>query len=310
MSNADLEKVSIIGAGNVGSTCTFLLAVNSLANIMLFDKFENIAEAKTLDIGQASVATDSSSIVSIGKSMADLKGSKVVVITAGIPRKPGMSRQDLIKTNGAIAKELAVGIRENAPQAIVIVVSNPLDLLTWIVLKETGFERRKVFGMAGVVDNSRLKYFAAKKTKNSARKIESHVLGMHSDEMVIPTEHIKIDNKAASAMLDDSEMKELKESTQNAGAQIVKLLGNGSAYYMPGTGAYLMCKSIIEDSRAVFDTCVNLNGEYGLKNVCLGVPAKIGREGIEEIIELDLSPDSDNKLKENAKLFSEQLKLL
>ncbi|TET53479.1 MAG: malate dehydrogenase [Actinobacteria bacterium] len=310
MFNADLEKVSVIGTGNVGSTCAFLLAVNSLANIMLFDKFENIAEAKALDIGQSSVATDSSSIVSVGKSMVDLKDSKVVVITAGISRKPGMSRQDLIKTNGAIAKELAADIKENAPQAIVIVVSNPLDLLTWIVLKETGFERRKVFGMAGVVDNSRFKFFTAKKAGKSARKIKSHVLGMHSDEMVIPTEHIFVDDEAASVALSESEIKELKESTKNGGAQIVKLLGNGSAYYMPGTGAYLMCKSIIEDSRAVFDTCVNLDGEYGLKDVCLGVPVKIGDKGIEEIIELDLSPDSDNKLKENAKLFSEQLKLL
>ena len=306
----NLPKISIIGAGNVGSSCAFLAAVNSLADVFLFDKFEELAQAKALDIGQAAAAFNSHSKVLAPKEMNELEGSQVIIITAGIARKPGMSRADLVKTNSAIAKELSISIRKHAPESIVLVVSNPLDLITWIVLKETGFDRKRVFGMAGIVDNSRLRYFTAEKTDTDVNDVESHVLGLHADKMVIAEEQMLINEKPAKEILHENQIEEIKNKTRGAGAQIVSLLKNGSAFYLPGSGAYLMCKAILEDTGEAYDTCVYLEGEYGLSDVCLGVSATVGKTGIKEIIELGMSKKSYIELKQNERLFNEQKKLL
>lgn len=294
----------------MGSTCAFLLAAYSLADIYLFDKLENLAKAKALDIGQAVVALESESLVTAASSMQHLRGSKIVVITAGLPRKPGMSRQDLVKTNGAIAGQVASAVKEYAPDAIVIVVSNPLDVLTWVVLKETGFNRKRVFGMAGIVDNARLKYFTAQKAKLSANQVKSHVLGLHNDQMVIPEEQIIIDGQPVSEVVDQASLNTIKTDTRNAGAQIVGLLRDGSAYYLPGTGAFLMAKAVIDGTSEVFNASVYLEGEFGLNGVCLGVPVAIGEKGITEIKEVSLSEQSINELKENARIFNEQVQML
>jgi len=304
-----LAKVSVVGAGNVGSTCAFLLSINSAADVYLYDKAQNLAEAKALDIGQSAALFNSGSKVVAARSMAELEGSHVVVMTAGLPRKPGMSRADLIKANSAIAKEISMGIAENAPEAIVIVVSNPLDIITWLVFKETGFDRRRVFGMAGLVDNSRLRYFAAEKTGHDVQAVRSHVLGLHSDTMVIPEEHLHIDGKPVIQEIDKNSVAAIKESTLSAGAQIVNLLGGGSAYYLPGAGAYFMARAVLEDTSEIFDSSVYLEGEYGLTGVCLGVPAKLGKEGIKSIEEIKLSTESLQEMKENARLFNEQLEI-
>ncbi len=306
----NLPKISIIGAGNVGSSCAFLAVVNSLADVFLFDKFEELAQAKALDIGQAAAAFNSHSKVLAPKEMNELEGSQVIIITAGIARKPGMSRADLVKTNSAIAKELSISIRKHAPESIVLVVSNPLDLITWIVLKETGFDRKRVFGMAGIVDNSRLRYFTAEKTDTDVNDVESHVLGLHADKMVIAEEQMLINEKPAKEILHENQIEEIKSKTRGAGAQIVSLLKNGSAFYLPGSGAYLMCKAILEDTGEAYDTCVYLEGEYGLSDVCLGVSATVGKTGIKEIIELGMSKKSYIELKQNERLFNEQKKLL
>lgn len=310
MNENKLPKVSIVGAGNVGSTCAFLLAVHSLADIYLFDKLENLAKAKALDIGQAAVALESKSRVIAASSMEQLKGSQIIIIAAGLPRKPGMSRQDLVKTNGAIAKQVASAVKEHAPNAIVIVVSNPLDILTWVVLKETAFDRRQVFGMAGVVDNSRLRYFTAQKAKLSANQIKSHVLGLHFDQMVIPAEQIFAGSRPITEVLDQVSLDAIIADTRDAGAQIVRLLQNGSAYYMPGAGAFLMAKAVLNDTSQIFDASVYLEGEYGLNGVCLGVPVAIGKKGIAEVKEISLSEQSINELKENTRIFKEEIQSL
>ncbi len=305
-----LPKISIIGAGNVGSSCAFLAALNSLADVFLFDKFQDLAQAKALDIGQAAAAFNSSSKVVAASSMDELKNSNIIIITAGIARKPGMSRAELVKTNGKIAQEISADIKKFATDSIVLVVSNPLDLITWIVLKETGFERKRVFGMAGIVDNSRLRYFAAQKANTGVNDIQSHVLGLHADQMVIAEEQMVVGNEPAKKALSAEQIDQIKDSTRGAGAQIVSLLKNGSAFYLPGSGAYLMTKAIIEDSGQAFDTSVFLEGEYGFSDVCLGVSARIGRDGIKEIIELSITKESYVELRENERQFKEQIKLL
>lgn len=286
------KKVGIIGAGNVGATLAFSLAnKNICAEIMLKDLRMNVVEAMALDISQAARAAKSSTKVSFASSAEEFSNCDVIVITAGIPRKPGMSRDDLLLTN---AKIMTSVINEIAPfnkDAIYIIVSNPLDAMVYTALKATSLPRNRIIGMAGVLDSSRMAHFIQEKLTFTPNEIKAAVMGGHGDEMVPLANYSSVDGKDLKEFFSDEEIEDIIVKTRNGGAQIVKLLETGSAYYAPGYSTALMVEAILTDSKQTYPCAVMLKGEYGYENIVAGVPVVLGKDGFEKIVELELNEE-------------------
>ncbi len=288
---AKSSKVSIIGAGgNVGSIVAYSIAMQGLAHeVILVDRDEKRAEGKALDMNQAAAALRSHSIVRAARDYSDISGSKVVVITAGFPRKPGMSRDDLLFANADIVSEVVENIKKHAPDSIIIVVTNPLDTMTYVALKKSGFAKNRVIGMAGILDGARMTHFIYQKLGFGAGQIRATVIGGHGDYMVPLPRYSTVAGIPITDLLTPGELQEVIEATKKGGAQIVELMGT-SAYFAPGKATAIMVEAILKDSKKIYPCSTLLEGEYGVDGVPNGVPVMLGEDGVEEIIELQLTP--------------------
>lgn len=284
------KKVGIIGVGNVGSTLAYTLASKGIcSSIVLKDIRENIVQAMALDISQAANAAKSHTVVTAATSGADLKDCDIVVITAGLPRMPGMSRDDLLLKNASIMKIVIEDVKTYASSAKIIIVSNPLDAMVYAALKTSQFPREQVVGMAGILDSARMSHFILEKLGYGAGQIESSVMGGHGDDMVPLPNFSTVAGVPLSEVLSDNDITEIVEKTKNGGLQIVKLLETGSAYYAPAHATSLMVEAILHNKKKIYPCCVMLEGEYGYKGAVAGVPVMLGSKGVEKIIELNLN---------------------
>ena len=288
------KKISLIGAGQIGGTLAHLICIKELANVVLFDVAEGIAKGKALDIAQ-STSVEGFNIDLIGTSnYEDTKSSDVIIVTAGIPRKPGMTRDDLLATNLKIIKQVAQGIKKTSPKAFVICITNPLDDIVMALQKYSGLPTNKVVGMAGILDSSRFKYFLSQEMKVPVRSIKTLVLGGHGDTMVPMPSNTIIDGKSLKQLVAEKKitrekLNEIIDRTRKGGGEINKLLEKGSAFYAPAASGIEMAESYIKDLKKILPCAAYLNGEYGVKNLYVGVPVKIGKNGVEKVIEMDLS---------------------
>ncbi len=304
-------KITIVGAGNVGATCANVCAHKELANeIVLLDIKEGVAEGKALDIWQtAPINLYDSRTVGSTNDYSKTAGSEVVVITSGLPRKPGMSRDDLISTNARIVKSVTENIVKHSPNAVIIIVSNPLDVMTYAAYLNANFPSNKVFGMAGILDTARYRAFLAEELNVSPKDIQAVLMGGHGDTMVPLPRYTTVGGIPVTELIDANKLNAIVERTKKGGGEIVNLLGT-SAWYAPGAAAAQMVEAIVRDQRRVFPVCAWLTGQYGLKDIYLGVPVILGKNGIEKIIELDLNADEKALLVESAGHVREVLEVL
>ena len=312
------KKISLIGAGQIGGTLAHLIALKELGDIVLFDVAEGIAKGKALDIAQSS-GVDKFNVSLIGTNKyEDIKDSDVIIITAGVPRKPGMSRDDLLGTNLKIIKQVAEGIKKNSPKAFVICITNPLDIIVMALQKYSGLPKNMVVGMAGILDTSRFKYFLSSEFNVPIKKIESLILGGHGDTMVAMVNHTKIDGKPLSEFLNEGKIKkerveEIVNRTKKGGAEIVKLLEKGSAFYAPAASGVEMAESFLKNQKKELPCAAYLNGQYGVKDLYVGVPVVIGSKGVEKVIEIKLNNDEkknfENSIKAVKDLFDAAKKI-
>jgi|TARA_B100000809_G_C15018946_1_gene487729 malate dehydrogenase len=289
------KKISLIGAGQIGGTLAHLISIKELADVVLFDVADGIAKGKALDIAQ-STSIDGLSINLIGtNNYEDIKNSDVIIITAGVPRKPGMTRDDLLETNLKIIKQVAEGIKKNSPNAFVICITNPLDVMVMALQSYSGLPKHKIVGMAGILDTSRFKYFLSQELKVPVKNIESLVLGGHGDTMVPMPNHTKVNGKSLNQLIKKEKLNSIIDRTRKGGAEIVKFLQKGSAFYAPAASGVEMAESYIKDLKKTLPCAAHLNGEYGVKNLYAGVPVVIGKKGVEKIVEIKLSDKEKNQ---------------
>ena len=294
-------KVTVVGAGNVGSNTARRIAEKNLADeVVMTDIVEGLPQGLALDINQSAPVEGFESLVVGSNDYADTAGSDVVVITAGLPRKPGMSRMDLLDANSDIVGGVTEQIAGHSPGCVIIVVSNPLDEMTFLAAQVSGFPKERVMGMAGVLDSSRLRFFIAEKLGVAPTSVEAITLGSHGDQMVALPRHATVEGKPLPELVDGKTLEELFQRTRDAGAEIVGYLKKGSAFYAPSSSAAAMVNSILRDSDDVHPTCAWTTGQYGISDVYLGVPAKLGAGGVKEIVELELNDDERSKLTEAA----------
>ena len=300
------KKISLIGAGQIGGTLAHLITTKQLADVVLFDVAENIAKGKALDIAQ-STSVDGQNINLIGtNNYEDIKNSDVIIITAGVPRKPGMTRDDLLEINLKIIKQVAEGVKKNSPKSFVICITNPLDIIVMAFQKYSGLNTNKVVGMAGILDSSRFKYFLSQELKIPVKKISSFVLGGHGDTMVPLPNHTVVDGKPLKKIIDNKKLDLIIERTRKGGAEIIKFLEKGSAFYAPAAAGVEMAESYLKNLKKTLPCAAYLNGEYGVKNVYAGVPVIIGSNGVEKVIEVNL----EKKEKENFEISIKAVKEL
>lgn len=295
-------KVTVVGAGNVGATCANCIAEKDIVNeVVLLDIKEGIAEGKSLDMWQtAPINLYDTRIKGVTNDYAATAGSEVVVITSGLPRKPGMSRDDLISTNAGIVKSVTENVIKHSPDAIIIIVSNPLDVMCYCAFLAAKVDSSKVFGMAGVLDTARYRAFLAEALNVSPKDIQALLLGGHGDTMVPLPRYTSVGGIPVTELIDADKLHAIIERTKVGGGELVKLMGT-SAWYAPGAAAAQMVEAIIRDQKRVFPVCAMLNGEYDMKNIYLGVPVVLGKKGIEKIIEVKLDDQEKELLAESAK---------
>jgi malate dehydrogenase len=305
------EKITVVGAGNVGATTAQRLAEKELARkVVMVDVVDGVPQGKGLDQWESAPIEGFDSRV-IGTNDYDASaGSEIVVVTAGIARKPGMSRDDLLNTNAGIVKQVSEHIRRTSPNAIVIMVSNPLDVMAYVALKVTGFPRQRVIGMAGVLDTARYRSFLAEALDVSVRDIQAMVLGGHGDTMVPLISYTSVSGIPVTQLLDRAKLDAIVDRTRTGGAEIVKYLKTGSAYYAPSSAAVQMCEAIAHDQKRILPCAAWLDGEYGMKGLFLGVPCKLGRGGIEQILEVELTGAERDALAKSADAVREPMKVV
>ena len=283
------KKISVIGAGFVGSTCAHWAAAKELGDVVLLDINEGAAKGKALDLFEASPVESFDSRVIGTADYKDTANSDVIIITAGLPRKPGMSRDDLLATNAKIMKDCCKGLREYSPNAVAIIVSNPLDAMAFVAKETLGFPRERVIGMAGVLDGARFRSFIAEELKVSVRDVQAFVLGGHGDTMVPMPRHCSVGGVPLTEMMSKERIDALVTRTRTGGAEIVNLLKTGSAYYAPAASAVQMAEAILRDQQRILPCAAFLTGEYGVKDLFLGVLCKLGGKGMEKVIEVKLN---------------------
>jgi malate dehydrogenase len=304
-----VNKITVVGAGNVGATAAQRVAEKELARtVVMVDVVEGIPQGKGLDQWQAAPIEGFDSRVIGTNGYDETTDSDLVIITAGIARKPGMSRDDLLNTNAGIVKQVAENIKRTSRDAIVIVVSNPLDVMAWVAKEVTGFPRERVIGMAGVLDTARYRAFLAEAMDVSVRDIQAMVLGGHGDTMVPLVSYTTVSGIPVTQFLDRGRLDTIVDRTRNGGAEIVKHLKTGSAYYAPSAGAVEMAEAIVRDKKRVLPCSAWLEGEYGMRGLFLGVPCKLGRRGLEQIIEVELTADERAALAKSAEAVREPMK--
>jgi len=307
------KKISLIGAGQIGGTLAHLISIKELADVVLFDVIEGVAKGKALDIAQ-STSVDGFNINLIGtSSYEDIKNSDVIIITAGIPRKGQMSRDDLLGTNLKIIKQVAEGIKKNSPNAFVICITNPLDVIVMALQKYSGLPTNKVVGMAGILDSSRFKYFLSQELKVPVKNISSLVLGGHGDTMVPMPDHTTVNGKSLKKIISKEKLDKIIDRTRKGGGEINKLLEKGSAFYAPATAGVEIAESYIKDLKKTLPCAAFLNGEYGVNNLYVGVPIIIGKSGVEKVVEINLSEEEknsfDNSINSVKELFAAAAKI-
>lgn len=299
------KKIAVIGAGFVGSTCAHWAAAKELGDVVLLDINEGSAKGKALDLYEASPVELFDSAVVGTSQYSDIAGSDIVIITAGLPRKPGMSRDDLLATNAKIMKEVCQGVKEYAPNSTLIVVSNPLDAMAFVAKKVTGFPRERVIGMAGVLDTARFKTFLSEALQVSVKDISAAVLGGHGDTMVPLPRHCSVGGVPITELIAADKLEAIIQRTRSGGAEIVNLLKTGSAYYAPAASAVQMAEAILKDQKRVLPCAVELSGEYGVKGLFVGVMCKLGGKGVEQVIELKLNETERGMLNHSIKAVEE-----
>ncbi|HEY6586429.1 MAG TPA: malate dehydrogenase [Candidatus Methanoperedens sp.] len=295
-----MPKITIIGAGAVGATAAQRIAEKELGDVVMTDIVEGLPQGKALDIMEAGPLLGYDSNIIGTNDYKDIEGSDVVVITAGIARKPGMTREDLLKINTKIITDVSQNIKSYAPDSVVITVTNPLDIMTYVSMKTTGFEPNRVFGMSGVLDSGRFATFIALELGCSVRDIKAMVLGGHGDTMVPLPRFTTVSGVPITELMPESTINRLVDRTINGGAEIVNLLKTGSAFYAPSAAVTNMVEAVIKDTKRILPVCAYLSGEYGKKDIYLGVPVKLGKIGIEEILELELTAEEKKALDRSA----------
>jgi malate dehydrogenase len=304
------KKVTVVGAGNVGANCALRLAEKELADVVLVDVIEGVPQGKALDLLQCGPVQDFDVLLTGANDYEPTANSDVVIITAGFPRKPGMSRDDLLMANFEIVRAATGQVAKYSPNAILIIVSNPLDAMCWTALKVSKFSKNRVIGMAGVLDSARFRTFIARELDVSVEDVTAVVLGGHGDTMVPLVRHTSVSGIPIEELLDTATIERLVDRTRNGGAEIVKYLKTGSAYYAPSAAAVQMAEAILKDKKRVLPCAVYLEGEYGIQGLFVGVPVKLGARGVEKVYELRLASDEQAQLKKSAAAVQELVNVL
>src|SRR5436190_19050306 len=294
-------RVTVVGSGFVGATAAMRVVQKGLADdVVLIDIIEGLPQGLALDMRESAPIEGFEPVVRGTNDYADTVGSDVVVITAGLPRQPGMTRMDLLEKNAGIMRDVATNVRETSPDAVVIVVSNPLDEMTFLASEVTGFPKHRVMGMAGVLDSARLRYFIAEELGVSPSKVDAIALGSHGESMVPLPRQATVEGKPLTELVDEATLERLFQRTRDAGAEIVALLKKGSAYYAPSAAVAQMVNAIAGDTKEVLPVCAWCTGQYGIADVYVGVPARLGRGGVEEIVGLELNDQELSALRQAA----------
>lgn len=306
------KKISVIGAGFTGATTAFILAQKELGDVVLVDipQMENPTKGKALDMLESSPVLGFDANIIGTSNYEDIKDSDIVVVTAGIARKPGMSRDDLVQTNEKIMKSVAKEIVKYAPESYVIVLTNPVDAMTYTIYKETGFPKNRVIGQSGVLDTARFRTFVAQELNISVKDVTGFVLGGHGDDMVPLVRYSYAGGIPLEKLISKDRLEAIVERTRKGGGEIVNLLGNGSAYYAPAASLVEMCEAILKDQRRILPAIAYLEGEYGFEGIYLGVPTILGGNGIERVIELELTPEEQAALEKSAESVRKVMSVL